>query len=251
MTDVDVDVSAPVKHPAKFHRDVMAVIRALVVADAERRFAETPLMLPDYRILDPMAGVGGVHALASSTVQTIGIELEPEWANQHPHTIQGDCLEVMAQWWLGNGRYFDAVVVSPVYGNRMSDHHNAKDSSKRNTYRHTLGRPLSDNSSAGMHFTLNPTDDYKTFHRKAWRLAVDFIRPGGIFILNCKDFYKTAQRGGDPVLMGVTDWHLTTLQAMGLVLEIVETVDTPGNRQGQNGTSRAEYETVAQLRKPV
>ena len=36
---------------------------------------------------------------------------------------------------------FDAVITSPTYGNRMADHHNAQDGSRRVSYRHSGKHP--------------------------------------------------------------------------------------------------------------
>ena len=63
-----------------------------------------------------------------------------------------------------DAEYFDAVVTSPCFGNRMADHHNAKDNSKRHTYRHYLGRELTKGSAAGMQWG----EEYKHFHTEAW-----------------------------------------------------------------------------------
>lgn len=38
-------------------------------------------------------------------------------------------------------RAFDGIVTSPCYGNRMADHHDARDDSKRNTYTHSARHP--------------------------------------------------------------------------------------------------------------
>lgn len=40
-----------------------------------------------------------------------------------------------------DNRMFDAVITSPTYGNRMADHHDAQDGSKRITYRHSGRHP--------------------------------------------------------------------------------------------------------------
>src|SRR5437868_9381022 len=89
-------------------------------------------------VLDPFAGVGGIHTLAALGIaHTVGVELEPECALQHPRNIVGSALALPFP-----DDTFDAIVTSPCYGNRMADHHDAKDASRRNTYTHALGRPL-------------------------------------------------------------------------------------------------------------
>ena len=69
-------------------------------------------------ILDPFAGTGGVHHLASEKYRTIGVEIEAAWATIPCDTIQGDALALPF-----GDHSFDCVVTSPVYGNRFSDHH--------------------------------------------------------------------------------------------------------------------------------
>ena len=107
-------------------------------------------------VLDPFAGVGTIHKLPYFTR---GLELEPEWADQHHATVVGDALDTKF-----DNECFDAVVTSPCFGNRMADSFKAKDDSKRHTYHHYLGRTPSEGSSAVMQWGKG----YKEFHRKAW-----------------------------------------------------------------------------------
>src|SRR5207302_7210410 len=114
-----------VRHPAKFSDPLLPVLRALIH--------------PGARVLDPFAGSGRIHEITDNAV---GIEIEPEWADLHPHTHCGNALDLPFA-----DAVFDVICTSPTYGNRMADHHDAKDDSRRNTYRHALGRPLhADNS---------------------------------------------------------------------------------------------------------
>jgi hypothetical protein len=124
-----------VRHPAKFSGPVLEQLRHLV----DREVTDVGRL----RVLDPFAGVGGIHTLATPTVMTVGVELEPEWANQHPATLVGNALDLPFA-----NNSFDAVITSPCYGNRLADHHEARDMSIRHTYRHALGRPPSGSSSA-------------------------------------------------------------------------------------------------------
>ena len=114
--------TVPVLHPARFSDAVLDRIGT---------------MLDEYQVngvvLDPFAGAGKIHRLATPTRRTVGVEIEPEWAATHPGTIVGNALA------LGFGaESIDAVVTSPCYGNRLADHHEARDGSTRRSYTHDL-----------------------------------------------------------------------------------------------------------------
>ncbi len=187
-----------------------------------------------WRVLDPFGGVGGVFRLSAwlPGAQFEAVEIEPEWAAADARITQGSALAL--PWPVG---YFDAVATSPTYGNRMADHHEARDDSKRHTYRHALGRPLStDNAGA-----LQWGEGYRRFHRQAWAEARRVLRPGGLFVLNCKDHFRRGE------LQPVTAWHIAELERQGFALVDRVQVATPGQRHGAHGGLRVNYETVAVL----
>ena len=107
-------------HPAKFSKPILEKLESLTLG------------LPDgARVLDPFAGVGGIHSL--SRFETVGVELEPEWAKAHDRTLVGDSryLETMFDF-----EMFDAIITSPGYASRMSDRYGGDPKgSKRVTYR--------------------------------------------------------------------------------------------------------------------
>ena len=180
-----------------------------------------------YRVLDPFAGVGKVHTLG---LRSVGVEIEPEWAIQHRQTIVGDSRELPFP-----DRFFDGVITSPVYGNRISDHHNAKDASKRITYRHKLGRALTPGNSGMMQWGK----DYRELHEQVWEECHRVTVPYGFFILNISDHI----RGGK--VIEVSDWHFDHL-TIALNYEIIHEikVPTPRMRYGQNHAARVEHEYV-------
>lgn len=182
-------------------------------------------------ILDPFGGPGGIFALAPflPDCRIDAVEIEPEWASQDPRTTQGNALALPWQ-----AETFDAVCTSPCYGNRMADHHEARDASRRNTYRHALGRPLHVDNAGGLQWGVA----YRDFHLRAWIEARRVLRPGGRFVLNVKDFYRRGER------VGVTEWHVDTLGALGFRLVKRAEVKTPGQRYGANGHLRVDSETV-------
>jgi hypothetical protein len=217
--------------------------------------------------VDVFSGTGLVHELAAAAgvATSIGVELEPEWANLDlfgslPRlqmigdsrlvvpTLAGHIARV------ARGRL--VWITSPTYGSRMGDHHDAKDPcrtclgesalvvgckkcrgtglTRRNTYRHRLRRPLSPGSSAGMQW--GPA--YRELHEAVWSACAAQSRPGDRFVLNIKDHIRKHET------MPVTAWHAETLQRFGFTLVRRTDVACPGNRQGTNGPARVPFESV-------
>lgn len=242
-------------NPAKWSDKVLAVIEPVV--EAERlRLGHEP------RILDPFAGTGKIHILGTKTV---GVEIEPEWALHHPRTRVGDSRFLRKMF--RRSKPFNLVITSCTYGNRMADHHDAQERCKpcgatgtlrgkkcqkcdgkgrreyrRNTYRHYLERELSEGSSAGMQWG----DEYREFHRAIWEQIPDILEPGGAFILNVSDHYRTLKKGDEPTLIRVSDWHRRTILSLDAHwrLEATYRVKTQRLRQGANHGLRAQYERV-------
>lgn len=210
------------KHPAKFSDPILDQIEQLLVQNGV--------------ILDPFAGTGKIHLLCTPSRHTIGVEIEPEWATLHPQTIVGNALQLPF-----HDNTFDAIVTSPVYGNRMSDHHNAKDGSVRHTYRHTLGRQLHPDNSGQLQWG----NKYKTFHQQAWKETTRVLKPGGQFILNISDHIRKGE------IQPVTNWHLNELQnTHGLQLKDHRTVPTKRNRMGSHRDLRVTHEHLYHLEAP-
>lgn len=206
------------KHPAKYSDTVLVGIRGLLAEHVRPRAI----------ILDPFAGTGRIHELRPQ-YSTFGVEIEPEWARLNPRTICGDALAL--PW---PSPIFDAIVTSPTYGNRMADHHEARDTSKRLTYRHTLGRPLSKTSSAKMQWG----DEYRFFHTKAWIEAIRVLLPGGVFLCNVSNHI----RGGKEV--DVSGWHRDELTRLGLIYVGTVDVPTPRMKFGANADLRVSSEQI-------
>lgn len=220
-------MTSEVRHPARFSDRILDVVAKHVEGSAV--------------LLDPFAGTGRVHELRSvpGVVRTIGVEIEPEWAALHPDTLVGDALDLAA---CGVGpASVDHVVTSPTYGNRMADHHDARDGSVRNTYKHTLGRDLSPNSSGQLQWGAA----YRDFHELAWCEALTALRSGGRFTLNLKNHVR---RG---VVQRVVEWHVDVLMhGFGLRLDALDAVPTAGLAHGENSGVRTGFEVVVTFRKP-
>lgn len=207
------------KHPAKFSDAIVPVLTDALLATVGA----------GARVLDPFAGVGGVHRLFP-TFETVGIEIEPEWAGAHERTIVGNALALPF-----DAETFDAVVTSPTYGNRMADHHEARDGSKRMTYRHTLGRPLSAENSGAMQW--GPA--YRSFHETAWAEAHRVLKPRGVLVLNVSNHVRKG------VEQQVVEWHAEHLvTALGMTLLDTVQVPTPRMRFGANRGARVGAEFV-------
>lgn len=266
-------MTKPIKHPAKFSDSVLDVIAPILKNEARRKGG--------IRVLDPFAGVGKVHLLATEPraqypIRIVGVELEPEWANQHPNNEVGDALNL--RWRAGS---FDAIVTSPVFGNRMSDSHDAKEKCrpckgtgkvtedmglaglriskcekcegegrreyKRNTYKHTLGRDLTEGSSAVLQWgpSKRAIKRYQEFHLAAWEEARRVLntptkqkRDGGLFVLNISDHIR------DHEVIPVAEWHRDAIIDLGFRLVEDLHVETPRFGEGENYDARVPYEHV-------
>lgn len=210
------------RHPAKFSQLLWPAL--------------TDALQGSERVLDPFAGTGVIHKLAESVgADSVGVEIEPEWATMHPKTIVGDALTLPFE-----DESFDAICTSPTYANRMADHHEAKDTSFRNTYRHTLGRPLHEHNSGQLQWG----EAYRNFHAQAWAEAVRVLKPGGKFILNISDHVRKGK------VIPVSEWHKDVLVFyFGLTLLDDTFVETPRARFGANAHIRVSGEHVYTLQK--
>lgn len=218
------------KHPSAFSATVLATVGAVLRRETERQEATI-------RVCDPFAGVGRIHSLARPTIDTVGVELEPEWAACNDRTMQGDSRYLTSLFRDGS---FDAIATSPTYGSRMADHHEAKDTSRRITYRHTLGRPLSEGNSGAMQWGAA----YRALHEEVWASCWRILKPGGLFVVNVSNHVRKKE------IVPVVEWHLATLLALPTLLVEIIPVATPRMRFGENHAARVEAEHVLITRKP-
>lgn len=259
-------------HPAKFTKTVLAEMGVWLQreADLERR---------SLFVLDPFAGVGRVHQLATTWgICSLGVEIEPEWAACHEDTICGDALALTDLFPMEQDR-FDVIATSPCYGNRLADHHDAQDLarcpdcapdppspacetchgrgrttslSRRNTYTHRLRAATEDPTR-----TLAPTSSatipwgprYRQFHERAYRQMLAVLRPGGLVMVNISNFLETSK--GVTVEHRVAEWTLGVWLNLGSTIIAIPRIETPRNRQGANYDVRVDGELLLVLRAPT
>lgn len=207
-------------HPARYSPEIVGALR-------------DELSTIPGPVLDPFAGTGRIHTIGRD--DTIGIEIEPEWAHLHPRTRQGDATALAFP-----DESFGAIATSPCYGNRMADLYDGRDGSRRHTYRIALGRLPSANSAAALQWG----ESYRRLHRNAWEEAWRVLRPGGRIIVNVADHIRRGQR------QAVTAFHWETLQQIGFSPVRVRRIATPGMRHGANRNLRTDGEMLLILDKP-
>jgi tRNA G10 N-methylase Trm11 len=210
------------KHPAKFSNSILDLFANLLHG-------------VDGLLLDPFAGTGRIHELARTGLVTVGVELEHEWAGMHTRTICGDALRLPFP-----DKTFNVIATSPTYGNRLADHHEAKDGSTRHSYTHDLGRTLHKRNSGVLAFG----DRYQKFHTLAWAESVRVLKDNGLMIVNVSDFV----RGGQVV--PVVEWHRQHLAAALHLYEVEHfKVATRRLRYGANNKVRVEGESILVFKK--
>lgn len=222
---VDFSIDMP-NHPARFSSELIPIF-----CDLLQQYA--PLA---NTVFDPFGGTGErLDELASllPQMQFRATEIEPLW-----HVSERVCLGNALRLPLFDDSV-DVVLTSPAYGNRMADHHNAKDGSRRRTYRHMLGVPLHPDNSGAMQWG----EAYRAFHVAAWTEAKRILQPyapryRGILMLNIKNHIR-----GD-LEMKVTQWHTAALVELGFDLIDIKEVPVPSMRFGANANKRALCESV-------
>jgi hypothetical protein len=209
-----------VKHPAKYSKN----IQKMMVFEADK--------LPDDSwVLDPFAGIGTIHHMLHPRLKTIGVEIEPEWAHEHPRTLEGNSLLLSETF---HAEYFDAMFTSPAYGNRMADKYDGRDGSRRHTYRIDLGHDLEPDNGAAM--AWGP--QYRAFHSAAWWAANLVLKPGALVVLNLANHIRKG------VQMPVVEFHLKCFLDMGYLLNDVYEVNTPRMREGANANLRCPEKII-------
>lgn len=218
-----------IKHPAKFSDVLIPKIAGILKVNHIRT------------VFDPMAGTGKLVQVKTfcPDLAVFCNELEPEWCE----------FDNGAFWMVRDARdlgflpdgLFGAICTSPTYGNRLADHHNAKDGSRRITYRHRLGRDLHTANTGQLQWG----QVYREIHHAIWKESIRLLCDDGIFILNISDHI----RGGE--IVPVSDFHHRTLVSLGLNLIQWDRVETPRMGFGANAKVRVDYESIYTFKKGV
>jgi hypothetical protein len=233
-------------HPATWSQPVLEAISARLPSGA--------------MVLDPFAGTGGLAAL--DHIHPVLVEVEPEWATQ----VIGNTLALP----FPSGTFL-WVATSPCFGNRMADHHEAKDRckkchgtgcdpptaicddqlapagnckacggsglSRRHTYRHYLDRLPHPDSSA----LLQWGSEYRGFHLQAWREITRVCGRWAHLLLDISDHIRKGQ------VQPVTDWHQRALEGLGWLCLDRTPIAVRRQRHGANGDLRVDQEWLLEF----
>lgn len=219
-------------HPAQFSPSILEALRPIIASYG-------------VHVHDPFAGPGiRLGRLCDEVgVGFSGTEIEAPYITD-PRVRPGDSTdpETYPPSCPPSGPWI--VVTSPVYPNGMTDHFDAKDGSRRHTYRQGLAEIL------GYDVPLHPNNmgRWGNCHRRSmrveaehWRIARECVRwwPTEV-VLNVKDVVARDYR-----VDVTTEWAMI-LQGAGYAITMEQTVATPGQRDGANGALRADHETIIQ-----
>ena len=214
-------MEAQVRHPAKYTDDFVSI------------FAD--LLNGRKRVLDPFAGTGkiGVIKKFGFAGELYANEIEPEWIN--PNTYNCDFITTEdAEFLQYPPEFFDAICTSPTYGNRMADHHIAKDGSKRNTYTHCIGRQLSDGNTGKMQWGA----EYMEKHERIYNHLASLVKNGGLFVCNVKNHIRKG------IEIDVKSFHEKAIIESGFAKTDEIFMETKGNCFGTNADKRTNGEYI-------
>jgi hypothetical protein len=215
--------------PAAYSKEVLASIRRLTPAHA-------------VRILDPFAGPTGIARLSetlgtfsnSTARRYLGVEIEPEWAQEGLDTLVGDATKLRE---IPGVVAFapDCVITSPPYANRMADQYlGDPKGSRRHTYAIALGRTLDYDSAA--RYQWGPR--YQTLMSESFREIYAILPEGGHFILNIANHYRKH------TLQLVVPWAVEQILKRPFELRAWDVVKARKLRDGQNHELRDDHEQL-------
>lgn len=219
-----------VSHPAKFTDSILEKI-ANIVVEYSPRF-----------VLDPFAGTGKIARIKEMgcKCEIHCVEIEKEYALISEEKVDKWIISDSEKLDFVADGYYDAIVTSPVYGNRMSDHSEYNDGTRHYTYRVGLGRALDEENTGRMNWGKR----YRDKHERLYASVLRLLKPGGIFVLNTSNHIRKWKE------VDVTGWHTETLKNLGLKVDKIVEAETPRLRHGVNHEKRVDVETISVLIKP-
>ena len=191
-------------------------------------------------ILDPFAGTGKIGLLKDLGFKgkIICNDLEAEYSEIKYYSVDE---------WLHQDAEFihcekvDTIVTSPTYGNRMADSHNARDLSKRMTYKHQLGRDLTNGNTGVMQWG----EKYKQKHIACYNHWRSLLNKDGLLVINISDHIRKGQ------IVNVAEWHKQTLISLGYKFVSETKVPVSRLRFGANNKLRIDYEYIFVFNSPL
>lgn len=266
-------------HPAKFSAPILIEIQQMwerAYDPVRHGYVQLPRKKP--KIWDPFGGMGGAQTIDRALdAEVYCTEIEWEWAVQSVDTRRVVCADSQKPPFRADT--FQGVITSPCYGNRMADHHEAKDPcsaclgkgcgnnsgremckydarrstkglhgggcgpctkckghglSVRNTYRHKLGRPLTEGSAAGLQWG----EPYRALHEEVWGNVWLCLEEGGLFVLNVSDHIRKGE------VVPVSQWHHDTIISMPFTCVDHVEVGTRRQKMGSNANVRVGHENI-------
>lgn len=208
-----------IKHPAVYSNDFIEIFASFLINKKT--------------VLDPFGGTGKIALIKNFGFngKVICNEMEPEFTSNGLYPVD--------EWYYEDAEYLnilniDAICTSPTYGNRMADHHNAKDNSKRITYTHYLGKQLKDGNTGKMQYG----DTYKEKHKRIYLNLYNILNANGIFILNVSNHIRKG------VEIDVISFHKDTLINTGFSFIKEIKIETKRMRYGNNSEKRVKHESI-------
>lgn len=215
-----------IRHPAKYTDSFIPIFY--------ERLKETN------NVLDPFAGTGKIGILKDCGYKgkIYANEIELEWLSNN--VFNCDVLTYQDAEFLDYPlEFFDAICTSPTYGNRMADHHNAKDGSKRNTYTHCLGKQLQEGNTGKMQWGK----EYCDKHERIYKHLSKLVKQNGLFVINIKNHIRKG------VEIDVTKFHKELIESVGFELLHQDYISTPSLKYGANADKRLDGEYILTFKK--
>jgi hypothetical protein len=208
-------------HPAKYSDELLPVLAKLLRGRHE--------------LLDPMAGTGKIAAIRRFNFDghITCNDLEPEWTDPAFRVDEWHFSDAASMDWANDGQ-LDAICTSPTYGNRMADHHEAQDGSRRYSYTHCLGHALHEGNTGQMQWG----EAYRTKHVEIVRECRRVLKDIGVLVVNVSNHVRHGE------IVDVVGWWRTIVPMLGFEFITEYEVPTKRMRNGANAEKRVDSESV-------